>query len=634
MSEIDSINELKSRAEAIISKKYEQKQKPNLSEDQILDILSVIPAPVTIESNTRKLIWNKLVEITYKSLKNKYVNPKAIPKLKRALKYYIQTSFAVPGTPIGISSIADDIGAGALQSALDARKKPGSRQNAAGGIKMMKEVFQLSKRSMPIVTVYFEEKQSFNDIMTEWRRKLVQIQMKDLVTSHEIGDTDGVYTQPEWYSKYAKLRTNIDKSLFEIPETNLYEEFIVLKINTNTIYAYKLNPELIYQKLKHLSNFKVLYPPGVLKEIHLIPILDTYISKEERKSGSESPALEVKSESDTDTDQHTTGLFTSGEISSDTQVDNNIYTIIRETLPKLLDINISGIPGITYIYPIGISLKGAIIDEKKINTNEYEIRISKIHKKRDGIDEQQVANLFTATGATIVSLEPLIVKKDDVNMTPLEYLNKAINDDLIDQTEYENRKRRERYAGQTVSLIRPPSDIELLSKHYYIECTGGTYSHFNDIEGIDMTRTYSNNIKEMNRLFGIENARSLLVKEIDSTYQNSGLSLESVTIETAASKMTYVGFLVPYTYTGIGVGRIGALAKSTLQRPLNILQTATVNKEIDPLNSVSGSIMVGKPISVGTGLPKTISKEVEYYPTVDDDNDFSSTQQVCTVYDQ
>lgn len=695
----DPLDLLIKTAKSRISDNTPPKLPPNLTDTQITDILSVIPAPPCIDEETRKLVWTKIVEIVRKDLKTKYVNPASIEKLKHALKYHIQLSFSVAGTPIGISSIADDIGAGALQGALDARKKPGSRQNAAGGIKVMREVLQLSKRSIPMVTAYFSKSQSFYDIMKDWRPKLVHLTLENLVMSYDIYLTSKT-PYPSWYNAYIKMRNNIDDIPFVLPNVNAH--YVVIKLNINMMYAYKITPEQLYthirktldtantklfKKKKPLSDFLILYPPGATKELHCIPITE----------GSTNINVQVKSKTEEDEEDES--------VTSDrTNVIQNQQYIIRTRLPELLDSYISGIPGVTYVYPVGIPVLDSITGETNIN-EVYTIDIDQHKKKYHGIDEERIGKLFNATGCSIISTEPLKIKVPTIIKSPVEYTKGKISDeirdkiipyineteqrngswiidiknnelstsqvssffsltgvsvlsenplivkpptikesaitfvkrkvaeDIAEQAAYELTQRLARYSGKQVSLIRPPTSIELATTHYFIECTGGIFEAFLDMDGIDISRTYSNNIKEMHEFIGIEGARALLVKEIDLTFTNSNLKLEAVTIHTAASKMTYMGHLNPYTYNGISSTRIGTLAKTTLQRPVYTIQQATVNKEVDNLNSVSGSIMVGKRVNLGTGLPKTLYENKNTYDVIEDTNEFNSNNRVCRIYD-
>lgn len=694
---IDPLIKYKRTAESIIKRKIQIIQKPNLTEEQIHDILAIIPAPPTIEPKTRELVWKKIVEIVRKDLENKYVELATIPKLKKALRFHIQRSFVIAGTPIGISSVGDDMGAGAIQGALDARKKPGSRQNAAGGIQMMREVFQITKRSIPTVTVYFENSHNFYDIMQNWRPKLMHISFKNIVMSYDIILTKET-PYPDWYDSYSELRNKIDKHELNIPATGKY--YVVIELNLSIIYSYKITSEVIYtqiravldetnakvfkKKKQPLSDFIILYPPGVPRTLHLIPITES------------SNIGKLKSRSEEEEDESIT--------TSNVPLKQNQQSIIRKRLPEIMNAYISGIPGITYVYPVPINILESIRSEKYINNSTYEIEIDQTNKRVHNIDELRVGMLFNATGCQVLEYEPFRVRVPSLNKSPIEYTEGKINElirnkvmsklketiqedgtwrvesnelsdeqissfftlagitiisrspiivrppetqesaiefvkrrvreDINEQKKYEQSKRLERYSGARISILREPSKIELTSTHYFIECTGGTFDSFIDIDGIDLSRTYSNNIKEMHNALGIEGARSLLVKEIDLAYTNSSLKLETITIHTAASKMTYLGYLIPYTHIGISMTRIGALARTTLQRPIHTLQQATVNKEIDPLTSASGAIMVGKNLNLGTGLPRTFTPVLDKYEYEEDQNEFKSKEKICRLYDE
>ena len=85
-------------------------------------------------------------------------------------------------------------------------------------------------------------------------------------------------------------------------------------------------------------------------------------------------------------------------------------------------------------------------------------------------------------------------------------------------------------------------------------------------ESLDFTKMYTNDIKEIFEVLGIEAARRALMKEIRTVISFDGSYVNHRHLSILCDVMTYKGFLMPITRNGIN--RIDASHKKYLWRLL------------------------------------------------------------------
>lgn len=125
---------------------------------------------------------------------------------------------------------------------------------------------------------------------------------------------------------------------------------------------------------------------------------------------------------------------------------------------------------------------------------------------------------------------------------------------------------------------------------------------------VDVTRTYSNDLYEVEKFFGIEAARQLIIDEVLKVLNNQGLNIDTRHIMLVADTMTMSGELQGINRTGIVREKASVLARASFETPFKHLINASLVGETDYLNSVVENVMVNQPIPVGTGLPGLVTK--------------------------
>ena len=143
---------------------------------------------------------------------------------------------------------------------------------------------------------------------------------------------------------------------------------------------------------------------------------------------------------------------------------------------------------------------------------------------------------------------------------------------------------------------------------YLIVTAGTNYKSILKIEGVDTTKTVTNNLYETEALLGIEAARSMIVSEIKKVLDNQGIGLDIRHVMLAADAMTMSGKLLGISRYGIVKEKASVLARASFETPMKHIFSAAVSSELDELNSVIENVMINQPVPLGTGVPHLVVK--------------------------
>ena len=144
---------------------------------------------------------------------------------------------------------------------------------------------------------------------------------------------------------------------------------------------------------------------------------------------------------------------------------------------------------------------------------------------------------------------------------------------------------------------------------YYLSTIGSNLSRISDMEGIDRSRTYTNNIIEIYQYLGIEAARQAIVNELQATLDGARLEVDVRHLLMVADVMTSEGEVRAIGRHGVSGTKHSILARAAFEVTVNHLLKAGIIGERDNLTGVAENIIVGQPISLGTG-----SVELYYIP--------------------
>ncbi|UCH57740.1 MAG: DNA-directed RNA polymerase subunit A' [Candidatus Bathyarchaeota archaeon] len=121
------------------------------------------------------------------------------------------------------------------------------------------------------------------------------------------------------------------------------------------------------------------------------------------------------------------------------------------------------------------------------------------------------------------------------------------------------------------------------------------------IEGVNPTRTTTNDIHEIAKILGIEAARNALISEAHSVLEEQGLDVDIRHVMLVSDIMTNSGEIEQIGRHGISGKKSSVLARAAFELTIQHLVNAAIKGETDPLKGVIENIIVGQSMPLGTG---------------------------------
>ncbi len=147
------------------------------------------------------------------------------------------------------------------------------------------------------------------------------------------------------------------------------------------------------------------------------------------------------------------------------------------------------------------------------------------------------------------------------------------------------------------------------SGEYVLYTEGSTLKEVLAIDGVDPTRTRTNNVNEIFEVMGVEAARAALIHEATETLKEQGLNVDVRHIMLVADIMTVDGEVKPIGRHGISGEKASVLARAAFEVTVSHLLDSGIAGDVDELRGVTENVIVGQPIRLGTGNVKLIAKK-------------------------
>ena len=167
-------------------------------------------------------------------------------------------------------------------------------------------------------------------------------------------------------------------------------------------------------------------------------------------------------------------------------------------------------------------------------------------------------------------------------------------------------------------------NILVINREYLLLTDGTNLRGVMAEESIDFKTVYTNDIKEILEVLGIEAARHALMKEIRKVMTFGGSYVNHRHLSILCDVMTYKGFLMPITRNGINRIDASPLQKASYEETQEIFMEAAVFAEKDKLLGVSENVMTGQFLRTGTGVfdvyldTQKLAEAVDIAPDGDD----------------
>jgi DNA-directed RNA polymerase beta' subunit len=154
---------------------------------------------------------------------------------------------------------------------------------------------------------------------------------------------------------------------------------------------------------------------------------------------------------------------------------------------------------------------------------------------------------------------------------------------------------------------------------WVLDTTGTNLMGVLALEYIDYKRTYSNDIKEIFDVLGIEAARQIIFNEFSEVMEFSGgIYINYHHLSILCDRMTSNRNMVSIFRSGILNDDIGPISKSTFEVHTEVLLNASRHAEFDHMRGVSANVMMGQTGYFGTGCFQLVM-DMDMMQSVEDD---------------
>ncbi|MCS7123131.1 MAG: DNA-directed RNA polymerase subunit A'' [Candidatus Aenigmarchaeota archaeon] len=145
--------------------------------------------------------------------------------------------------------------------------------------------------------------------------------------------------------------------------------------------------------------------------------------------------------------------------------------------------------------------------------------------------------------------------------------------------------------------------------NYLIQTKGTNLEKILEMEEVDITKTYSNDIHETARVLGIEAARNLIVKEVLKVLTEQGLDVNPYYVTLVADIMCFSGEVMPIGRYGIAGSKSSVLVRANFEETIKHLTLAVLRNEKEEFKGVFENVFIGRIVPIGTGFFELITRE-------------------------
>lgn len=144
-------------------------------------------------------------------------------------------------------------------------------------------------------------------------------------------------------------------------------------------------------------------------------------------------------------------------------------------------------------------------------------------------------------------------------------------------------------------VIRKESD------RYVLYTEGSNLQDALEIAGVNPHKIYTNNLKEIYQVLGIEATRNAIIQEAMNVLNEQGMDVDVRHIILVADMMTADGAIRQIGRHGISGSKNSALARAAFEVTIKHLLGAGIAGTKDPLRGITENVILGQLIPLGTG---------------------------------
>ena len=253
--------------------------------------------------------------------------------------------------------------------------------------------------------------------------------------------------------------------------------------------------------------------------------------------------------------------------------------------------------------------------------SESEEKAIKVHNRIEQIRIEQIIHdidLDFVNWNIVINLIPEVCEKKGIDLNEIPEIlkrykkkgtikregNSIIIDPGIEDLQ-SLQKLREKILKKVVKGIRgvkrgllTPSDD---GEEWVIKTEGTNMQGVIQIDGVDVTRTVSNHIHEIEKLYGIEAARQMIIVESQKVLEQQGLDVDLRHLLILSDLMCYSGSIQSIGRHGISGSKSSVFARAAFEVTVNQLLDAGLYGEEERLLGIPENVIVGQISPIGSG---------------------------------
>ena len=207
------------------------------------------------------------------------------------------------------------------------------------------------------------------------------------------------------------------------------------------------------------------------------------------------------------------------------------------------------------------------------------------------------------------------------------YILKNFQDTLLNGVVLRGVNKIEKVLPRKVQNMVFKEDGKFVRKDCWVlDTTGTNLLKVIGLDYIDSMRTYSNDIREIYNVLGVEAARQVLFNEISEVMEHADAYINYHHLSLLCDRMTMKKDLVPIFRSGILKDDIGPIAKATFEVHTEVLLEAARHADFDHMRGVSASVMCGQYGKYGTGAFNLVLDMTEMRNLMDASLDMTNDQ--------
>ena len=229
---------------------------------------------------------------------------------------------------------------------------------------------------------------------------------------------------------------------------------------------------------------------------------------------------------------------------------------------------------------IKVKLDKQLIDELKVEIDIKEIAesIIKTKKKAKNIKITMKNIIFSETKKDQLKISPVDNTKENMYFN-LQFIKNHLEDVYISGID-----------GVVRCVINKVNEENKPGK-YMIAIEGHGLKEIMNTPGIDHKKCTSNDVKEVEKILGIEAARQTIINEMKYTFKNYGIVVDQRHLTVLTDLMSGGGVLSGYQRTGISKMKESVLMQASFERTHDVLFESAFHSRKDNLSGISEAIM-------------------------------------------